>query len=107
MRTFIQKGNSIDYSNSGAAIAYHDVVPLGSRIGVAQSAIASGAVGAMEVTGIWEMDAETGVAWAIGDALYWDNTGKKLTKTASANTAAGWCTEVKASAAALGKVKIG
>ena len=105
---YIQKGDIIDYINgSGAAIAYNDVVPLVTRVGVAAENIAVGATGSMRVTGVHEMPAVTTVAFAVGDQLYWDATAGKLTKTSTDNTPAGWCVETKAQAGTLGVVKIG
>lgn len=43
--------------------------------------------------------AETGVAWVVGDALYWDATNARLTKTSTSNTLCGHALEAKASAA--------
>lgn len=45
--------------------------------------------------------AETGVAWVPGDALYWDATSKKLTKTDTGNTRAGNALHAKAAAAEI------
>lgn len=40
----------------------------------------------------------TGAAWSIGDALYWDATAKKLTKTSTDNTLCGFAVEARLSA---------
>ncbi|MFO3704432.1 DUF2190 family protein [Xanthomonas codiaei] len=45
--------------------------------------------------------AETGVAWAVNDALYWDATNARLTKTATNNTLFGHALQPKAAAAAV------
>lgn len=103
---FVQKGNNIDYT-AAADIAYGDVVPLETRIGVALEDIAAGATGSVTVTGVFEAAAVTGTAFSVGDALYWDETQKKLTKTDTDNIPAGWATEPKASAGTAARVKIG
>lgn len=107
MNNFVNEANLIDFPNStGADITYHQVVPITGRIGIAADIIPIGAVGSLSVSGAWELPAETGVAFAVGDPLYWDNTNKRLTKTASGNTPAGWCIAAKASAAAIASTKI-
>lgn len=45
--------------------------------------------------------AQTGTAWAWGDALYWDATNKRLTKTATNNTLFGFAIQPKAADAAV------
>ena len=41
------------------------------------------------------------MAWTPGDALYWDATNNRLTKTSSGNTLFGHALQPKASAAAV------
>lgn len=103
----VQTGYTIDYVNSsGVAIAYRQVIPLVTMIGIAGEAIAIAATGSVKVTEVWELPAVAGTAFAVGDALYWNTTNNNLTKT-NTDVPAGWCTEVKASAATVARVKIG
>lgn len=46
----------------------------------------------------------TGEAWAIGAALYWDNTNKRFTTTSSGNTAAGFAGSIQESGDTTGTV---
>ncbi|AYO30249.1 DUF2190 family protein [Biomaibacter acetigenes] len=104
--TYIQKGYIIDFTNStGADIAYGDVVPIGARIGIAAEDIAKDATGSLNVSGVFELPADNTVAFAVGDEVYWDNVGGKLTKTAGTYKA-GWVIEPKALAGTTAKVKI-
>jgi predicted RecA/RadA family phage recombinase len=109
LSNYIYEGKSVDFKNAGASdIAYHDVVPIGTgRIGVAQSSIPIGSTGTLAVTGVFEFDAINTVAFSVGDALYWDNTAKKITNVSASNVAAGWCVEAKISAGVTAKIKIG
>lgn len=108
MATYIQKGETIDYTNGGAAtISYGAVVPLTTRIGIAGEDIAVGATGSLHVEGVFECPAINTAAFAVGAALYWDATAGKLTTTSTSNTPAGWCVATKASAGTTAKVKIG
>jgi len=101
-----QRGEILNYTAS-ADIAYGDVVPLTTRIGIAREEIASGETGSVAVTGVWELPAIGTVAFTVGEALYWDATNSCLTTTSDSNTSAGWCYEAKESASTAALVKIG
>ncbi|MCR4442150.1 MAG: DUF2190 family protein [Peptococcaceae bacterium] len=104
---YIQKGDTIDYLNGGAALAYGDVVNLTTRIGVAGEAIAAGATGSVHVAGVFELPAINNTAFAVGDALYWDPNARVITNVQAGNVPAGWATEPKALAGTTARVKIG
>ena len=111
--TFLNEGKVIDVVLT-AAVVVGEVVPVGTaatvgagRVLVAQTAGAIGDIVACATTGVFQMTAETGVAWVVGDPLYWDDTNNYLSKTSTASYFAGFATEVKASATAVGKVRIG
>ena len=46
----------------------------------------------------------TGEAWTMGQKLYWDNTAKKFTTTATSNTLCGYAAAPAASADTTGSV---
>lgn len=104
---YIQEGGSLDYRNAGAAIGYCDVVVLDGRIGIAESDIPAGGLGALSVVGVYELPAETGTAFTLGAALYWDATNGVTTTTATDNTPCGYAAAAKAAAATVAVVKIG
>lgn len=106
--TYIQKGETIDHTNGGAAaIEYGAVVPLVTRIGIAAESIAVGAIGSVRVVGVDELPAINTAAFAVGDQLYWDAVAGNLTNVSAGNTPAGWATEPKLLAGTLARVKIG
>jgi len=84
-------GDVIDYV-APAAIVSGQVLLIGLRIGVALANIASGAVGAVRVLGIFTIAKLTTDVVAQGALLYWDNTNFRLTVTPTANTLAGFAT---------------
>ena len=105
---FVQEGKALDYYNDGgAAIAYGDVVLMGELLGVAECDIPVGGLGAVSISGVYEMPADTGTAYAQGDALYWDASNKRVTKTSDSNTACGHAAAAKTSSAARALVRIG
>jgi len=66
--TFSQDGRTIDYT-PGAATAAGDIVLLGTRIGVAPSAIDANKLGSLQVEGVFEMPKATGESWTLGASL--------------------------------------
>lgn len=107
MKNFVQVGKQITYANSGAAILSGAVVPLTAGIGVAAVDIAATTgSGAVAVEGVFSIAKEAPLAIAQGDKLYWDNSAKKLTKTAMSNTLCGWAFEAAGSAATVVLIKL-
>ena len=77
---FIHDGKSIDYT-PGADVSAGDVVVQNDLIGIAKLDIASGALGALAVTGVFDLPKATGVDEAIGAGakVYWDAGGSVAT----------------------------
>ena len=82
--TFISDGNSIDHT-PGGALASGDVVVQGDLVGVVQRPLAAGELGALAVEGIFDFAKNTGVAFTVGQILYWDDTNNVVTSTATGN----------------------
>lgn len=83
---FIHDGNSIDYT-PGADVAAGDVVVQNDLVGIAKLDIVAGVLGALAVTGVFELPKTAGVGEAIaaGAKVYWDVANT----VATTNTAAG------------------
>lgn len=73
MTRFIHDGNSIDHTPS-ADVAAGDVVVQGDLVGIAKLDIAADRLGALAVTGVFDVPKVTGVGEAIaaGAKVYWD-----------------------------------
>ncbi len=107
MTNMIQDGDSIEYSNSGSAIASGDVVPMGDRCGVALTAIAAtSGKGTVNLCGVYEIAKDDDESFAIGDQLFFDANDSTITKTAPGNTPIGIATEVALTAALVGRVRL-
>lgn len=104
---YVQRGETIDYVNGGAAaIAAGDIVTLSTRIGIAADPIAVGAIGAVHVTGVFDLPKKASEALAtVGAAVYYSADG--ITATSTNNTPAGWVVKAAAAGDALVRVKIG
>lgn len=106
---YVQDGKIINYKNTGAeVIPFGAVVVLTERIGVATFDIQPGALGTLEVAGVYEMDAESTAGFSVGQALYWDDANKCLTATKAEDNpiAAGFTVEAKAQAQTRALVRI-
>ena len=70
---FIHQGNSIDHTPASAMTA-GDVIVQGDLIGIAQIDCAADQLGALAVTGVFDIDKATGAstAIAVGTKVYWD-----------------------------------
>lgn len=100
----IQKGDVIDYTPA-IATAYHEVVPLTSKIGVALEPIAANTAGSVAITGVWEIAAATSLAIAVGDVVYYNATNSNIDKT-NTGVPAGVAVTAKAAAGTTVRVKI-
>ena len=82
---YVQEGKIIDYVNNGEVdIGYCDVVPLTSRVGVAECAIPKGGKGSLSISGVYELPADT-AAMAVGQQVHWNIAAGNV--VASAGTA--------------------
>lgn len=82
MAKFIQELDRIDFKNATTeAIAVGDIVPIGKMHGVAITDIAPNAVGAVKVTGCFEVTALASDSFAVGDNVYFNKTQKRASKT--------------------------
>jgi predicted RecA/RadA family phage recombinase len=82
--TFLQEGDSVDYTPS-AAVSAGEVVVQGDLVGVAKKDIAADELGALAVAGVFAFPKATGssTAIAVGVNAYWDAGNEVATATAS------------------------
>ena len=95
---FLQKGEVLEYSNSGSAIAANDIVVIGRRIGVALVDIAATTgKGSVGLVGVYEgLPAVNNSAFVQGDQLYYNVGTNKLTNVyANGDIPAGWAWAAK------------
>lgn len=74
--TYWQRGESLDYVNSGSAvIEANTIIDLGTRVGVAGTSINPGEKGSIHVTGVYEIKKTVETAVDMGAPVYFDGTG--------------------------------
>lgn len=105
MKNFVQCGDTI------TLVAPYDVVAgaclkVGSIVAVATYSALSGAAVEASTEGVFDLAKATGAAWAVGDALYWDDSAKKVTGTSSGNTKIGVALLAAASGDTVGRVRL-
>lgn len=93
--TYWQKGEVLDFTPT-ADVKNGQVVPIGSRVGVAGSDIAANEQGHLHVVGVFEMDKAANEAITMGAAVYYDAADDAITTTASKTVAKGESTETVA-----------
>ncbi len=72
--TFVHDGNSIDYV-PGSAVGAGQIVVQGDLVGIAKLDIVANTLGALAVSGVFELPKATGSGEAIdaGASVYWDD----------------------------------
>lgn len=79
---FVQQGKILSLT-AGANGSSGDAVLIGNIFGVLQKDVVSGETAELGVEGVYTVPKKTGVTFAHGDAMYWDNTAKTVTKTSA------------------------
>jgi len=73
--TYVQHGNEVDYTPATAVLA-GDVVVQGQLVGIARENIDAGKLGALAVSGIFDVAKASETIFDAGSLVYWDDTNK-------------------------------
>lgn len=79
---------------------------IGSLFGVAETNLDSGETGAFILEGVFLLNKTSAQAWTVGAKIYWDNTNKECTTTATDNTLIGAATKAAANPSSTGYVRL-
>lgn len=82
MKNFVQPGETITQI-APAAVSSGDGVLVGTIFGVAQYSAASGAEVELARRGVFDLPKKAAEAITAGAKVYWNNTNKEITTTAS------------------------
>lgn len=108
MAEAIIRGNSVSMTGvitAAGAITAKTVAELNDCIGIYLATVSTGEDVAVALMCEVELDKESGVAFAVGDKLYWDATNDRLDKT-NTNIPAGVATRAAASADVRASVQL-
>lgn len=97
-------GQTMTVADAGATVASGAGFLQGTTFGVAAHDAVSGEALVINLWGTYELVKQTGQAWTQGAVLYWDDTGKQVTTTATGNYPIGKANVAAASGDALGEV---
>lgn len=103
MKNYIQDGNVVTVTAAADVLSGGGHL-VGSIFGMAQASAVSGDNVALVRTGVFEHAKTSAQAWTQGAKIYWDNSNKVFTTTASGNTLVGMAAEAAANPSATGLV---
>lgn len=105
MKNYVQDGHVLSVA-APYDVASGGGVLVGSLFGVALSAAATGATVVVQTCGVFTLAKTSAQAWTVGAKVYWDNTAKEVTTTATNNTLIGCAVEAAANPSATGTVRL-
>ena len=74
---YVQRGDAIDYTPMDDVAAGDIVVLAGKLVGVAKLDIKAGELGALALTGVYEVAKSSGIAFAAGMEVGWSAADRK------------------------------
>jgi predicted RecA/RadA family phage recombinase len=88
MKNYVQPGGTLTLT-APYAVASGDGLLVGAIFGVASGDALNGQPVEAVLVGVFDLKKVGAQAWNAGDKIYWDNTNKQATKTATDNTLIG------------------
>ena len=83
---YVQRGDAIDYTPMNDVAAGAIVVLAGKLVGVAKLDIKAGELGALALTGVYEVTKTTGFAVAAGGEVGWNASTRKAVAAGTAGS---------------------
>lgn len=83
---YVQRGDAIDHVPA-ADVAAGEVVVVGKLVGVAKLDIRAGELGALALTGVYEVAKASGTAFAAGAEVGWDPAARKAVAAGASGSA--------------------
>jgi len=105
-RTYIQPGDVLTLVAPTGGVTAGTPVLIGGLLVVPQNTAAQGAEFEGMAVGVHELPKVSAQAWTQGAAVYWDNTAKNVTTTATSNTLIGVAAAEAANPSATGRVRL-
>ena len=105
MKNFIQDGDTITVTAPEAVTSGRGLL-VGTLFGIAVADAENGEPVAIKTTGVFTHAKTSAQAWTVGAAIYWDNTAKVFTTTASGNTLVAKAVAAAANPSATGTVRL-
>jgi predicted RecA/RadA family phage recombinase len=106
MRNYVSEGEVITAAAPYALTSGQGVLVGAALFGVAAHDAANGAEVAIATSGVYDITALSTDTAAVGAKLFWDNTNRRLTTTASTHICAGFAVAAKASGDTTARIKL-
>jgi len=105
MRNYIQPGETVTL-NAPYAVTSGQGLLVGTLFGVAKGDAANGAQVEAKTTGVVDLTALGTDTGTVGSRVYWDNTNRRCTVTATGNTLIGCLMAAKTGGQATMRVRL-
>jgi predicted RecA/RadA family phage recombinase len=105
MKNFVQRGDTLTLT-APYEVASGAGALVGSIFGVAAATVANAEEGEFDVVGVFDIAKVSAQAWTVGALIYWDNTAKLCTTTATSNKLIGTAVAVAANPSSTGRVRL-
>lgn len=104
-KNYIQEGDTLTLP-APYAVSSGQGALIGVLFGVALVTLANAESGSFMVEGVFDLAKTSAQAWTIGARIYWDDTAKVCTTTATSNTLIGVAVAVAANPSSTGRVRL-
>lgn len=105
MNNNVQPGKTVTVT-APYAVASGAGVLVGALFGIAANTAALGAAVEVDTVGVFDIKKTSAQAWTQGQLVYWDNTAREVTTTASGNTKIGVALEAAGNPSDVGRVRL-
>lgn len=107
MQNYIQPGDIIDLVAPAGGFTSGVITRVGAFVGVPQCTVAAGEIGAVKLTGVFDLAKVPAQAWTQGQAIYLNAAGTQLTSVSATGVfLVGAATEAAANPSAVGRVRL-
>jgi predicted RecA/RadA family phage recombinase len=104
MKTFIQPGDTLEFTAPAGGVTSGTGVKIGDLLVIALTTAAAGAKFQGRRTGVVEHAKLSAQAWTEGQQVNWDDTNKRFTTVTTGNFKAGVAAEAAVNPSSTGKV---
>jgi predicted RecA/RadA family phage recombinase len=105
MKNYIQEGDSLTVTASYDRTSGQGML-VGAMFGVVMADVLSGGTVAMAREGVFDLTKVSAQAWTQGEIIYWDDSAKECTTTATSNTPIGFAALAAANPSSTGRVVV-
>lgn len=107
MKNYVEPGNALTVPAPSGGVVSGKPVVIGSLRGFAAATAAEGEDVAIFRRGVFDVDKESGTAWAVGDKVYLKADGSGFNKTATSNVLFGFAAAAAVAGDTVGRICLG